>query len=246
MSQVLIVDDEKNVLKTLTIGLKRHKYNVKSARSGPEALEVLEQSPCDIVVSDIRMAPMDGYTLASRIHENYPDVTIILMSAYGFNEDHPVHDSRLSYPRISKPFDVEELIAVLEAEKKKGKTRRKKSVNARILLLGQTRAEQKVRHLLEAEGFSVRVAEPGKKSMAMLKSGSYDICLIDGDFLDTEEWRMVNMVDRYAPDKPVVLLTKHESSRDKINASDIGITVLDRQTFLKKKVWAVKQLKKVL
>jgi len=247
MSRVLIVDDEKNVLKTLSIGLKRYKYNVTSAKSGPEALKVMETNPCDIVVSDIRMSPMDGYTLASRIRETYPNVIIILMSAYGFNEDHPVHSSRLEYPRISKPFDVEELIKVLESEKKRGrKTVGNNSVNKKILLLGESKAEQKVRHLLEAEGFSVRVAEAGTKSMDILKSGKYDVCLIDGDFLDTEGWKIVNMVDRYSPDKPVVLLTKHNYDREKINSTDVGITVLDRRTFLSKKTWAIEQLDRII
>ncbi|MCD6118041.1 response regulator [bacterium] len=247
MSRVLIVDDEKNVLKTLSIGLKRHKYNVTSAKSGPEALKIMETNAFDFVVSDIRMSPMDGYTLASRIREIYPDVIIILMSAYGFNEEHPVHSSRLSYPRISKPFDVEDLINVLETEKKRGgKAVKNNSANKMILLLGESKAEQKVRHLLEAEGFSVRVAETGTKSMDVLKSGKYDVCLIDGNFLDTEGWKIVNMVDRYSPDKPVVLLTRHKYDRKKINSSDAGITVLDRRTFLSEKTWAVEQLDKII
>ena len=246
MSLVLIVDDEKNVLKTLSIGLKRHNYSVKSARSGPEALKLMEQSRCDVVVSDIRMSPMDGYTLASRIREKYPDVVIILMSAYGFDEDHPVHKSRLLYPRISKPFDVEELIKVLESEKKKGRKSGNTKNNKKILLLGQASAERKVRHLLEAEGFSVRVAENEKEVIGVLKNGRYDVCLIDGDFLDTDRWKIVNLIDKYSPEKPVVLLTKHKTDREKINAGDSGVTVLDTRTFLSKKEWALEQLGNII
>ena len=69
MSRVLIVDDEKNVLKTLSIGLRRYKYLVEQAQNGPDALTILDRESCDFVVSDIRMSPMDGYTLASEIQQ---------------------------------------------------------------------------------------------------------------------------------------------------------------------------------
>ena len=55
MTSVLLVDDEKNVLTSLSIGLRRHDYTVRQAQSGIEALRIMEKSPCDIVVSDVRM-----------------------------------------------------------------------------------------------------------------------------------------------------------------------------------------------
>ena len=87
MSRVLIVDDEINILKTLSIGLKRYQYDVMEALNGHEALNIMQNSPCDFVVSDIRMAPMDGYTLASKLRIKYPKVNVILISAYDFEDE---------------------------------------------------------------------------------------------------------------------------------------------------------------
>jgi DNA-binding response OmpR family regulator len=118
MPQVLIVDDEKNILKTLSIGLCRYNYLVKQATNGLEALSILRKNPCDFVVSDIRMIPMDGYTLAAKIKKKYPEIRIILMSAF----DPENHNSRLNtnthYPLLTKPFSISDLVAKLLVEDK--------------------------------------------------------------------------------------------------------------------------------
>lgn len=119
MSQVLLVDDEKNVLKSLSIGLKRYKYSVSQARSGLEALRIMKENPCDIVVTDIRMFPMDGYTFAARVRKKYPWVSIVLMSAYGFDKEQSDSEKRLVCHRLTKPFPISELVRVLRGEGKK-------------------------------------------------------------------------------------------------------------------------------
>ncbi len=116
MSQVLIVDDEKNVLRTLSIGLQRSNFTVREARSGEEALKMMDKEPCEIVVSDIRMSPMNGYTMVSRIRDKYPQVRIILISAYGFDDEEPEKKKLYQYPRLTKPFTVAELVRVISDE----------------------------------------------------------------------------------------------------------------------------------
>ena len=118
MFRVLVVDDEKNVLTTLSIGLKRHDYLVSQAKSGPEALKLLEEQPFDFVVSDIRMLPMDGYTLASLIRNRHPQIGIVLMSAYAFEEKEE-RLKALGLPWLTKPFEVTDLVGILEDEKNK-------------------------------------------------------------------------------------------------------------------------------
>ena len=104
MSTVLLVDDEKNVLKTLSLSLKRHDFNVQQAQNGPEALKLLEQVPCDFVVSDIRMVPMDGFKLASAIRTKYPQIGIIFMSAYSKEDHSDLPDEISQCPRLTKPL----------------------------------------------------------------------------------------------------------------------------------------------
>lgn len=84
MTQLLLVDDEPVLLRSMVdndwlgIGIEQ----VHQASSGLEAIRVLEQTPIDIVVTDIRMPGMDGLQLCKYIQEHYPRVKCILLSGY--------------------------------------------------------------------------------------------------------------------------------------------------------------------
>ena len=152
MCRVLLVDDEKNVLMTLAIGLQRSDFSVDKAQNGPQALEMLKKGTYDFVVSDIRMLPMDGYTLASKIHKQYPDVGIILMSAYGFDTKR----HKKGFAQLTKPFEMSELVQLLHEEDK----REKRHIY-----------EKRRQHL----GKQVAV-EDGKRIFQMLSRGDIESC----------------------------------------------------------------------
>ena len=63
MFNILVVEDDKNLRKLITTYLQRNKYNTYEATNGEEALNVLDQSYIDLIVSDIMMPKMDGYEL---------------------------------------------------------------------------------------------------------------------------------------------------------------------------------------
>ncbi|KPJ89595.1 MAG: hypothetical protein AMS18_12325, partial [Gemmatimonas sp. SG8_17] len=88
MSQVplkcLVVDDEPQLLDALRRVLESSGYEVLVAPSGVAALEVLGQlDPTDVplVISDIRMPEMDGFTLLRRIRERWPDIAVVMVTA---------------------------------------------------------------------------------------------------------------------------------------------------------------------
>ena len=234
MPQVLVVDDEKNVLTTLSIGLKRYDYTVKKAQSGPEALRVMEEDPCEMVVSDVRMSPMDGYTLASRIREKYPWVGVVLMSAYGFEEEPSGQNGSVGFPRLTKPFDVSELVRVLQKEEKK-------SSKGGILVVGEEEGEE-LKRILESAGFWVEVLDSKVNLKERIRNVYYDLFLIDEAFLDEKKWKVLNEIDRWAPGKPVILLTKNSGKRERATIPDLSVTVLDKAAFFEDRDWAVELL----
>jgi len=119
MSKVLVVENEKNVLATLSIGLRRYDYEVIQAKSGTEALRIMKEAPCEIVISDVCMSPMDGHMLASRIHALYPGVRVVLISAYGIEEKSNEQENDYEYVRLTKPLSVFDLIQILKQRKEK-------------------------------------------------------------------------------------------------------------------------------
>ena len=79
--KILLVDDETGILDTLRILLRGNGYEVVSALSGREAVEMLPSASPDIVLTDIRMPGMTGLEVMAKAHEVDPETAVILMTA---------------------------------------------------------------------------------------------------------------------------------------------------------------------
>ena len=81
--KVLLVDDEPKVIDTLIYALRNRPYQLRSAFSGEEALVKFSDEAADILVTDIRMPGMNGLELINKVLAKYPDVQVVVVSAYG-------------------------------------------------------------------------------------------------------------------------------------------------------------------
>ena len=80
--RILVVDDEESMVQFLTVLLRREGYEVMTAASGPQALELLAESSMDAVVTDLKMPGMDGIELLDRIKKLDETLPVIIMTAY--------------------------------------------------------------------------------------------------------------------------------------------------------------------
>ena len=112
---ILIVDDEKDMLQLLKRSLAPDlNCRIETASSGREALEAISQSPFDLVLADIKMPEMDGLELLELIKRKKPEITVVMMTAYG-TVDTAVDAMRNgAYDFVTKPFDHDALIVRLE------------------------------------------------------------------------------------------------------------------------------------
>ena len=112
---VLLVDDEESILNSLRRLLRGQPYDVLLATSGAQALEMLEQQPVDLVMSDARMPGMDGATLLAEVHRLYPATSRILLTGYADLTTiiKAINDGQI-HRYISKPWNDEELQLVLQ------------------------------------------------------------------------------------------------------------------------------------
>lgn len=87
IKNVLIVDDEKLFIKSIADGLKtyekKYRFKMLSAQNGQEALKCFQANDIALLITDLRMPVMDGITLISHVHNQYPVVPIIVMTAFG-------------------------------------------------------------------------------------------------------------------------------------------------------------------
>jgi len=114
METVLIVDDEKNYPLILGAVLEEEGFETLAANSGQQALEILEHSDIDLVLTDMKMPSMDGIELLERIKEKNPDLPVIMMTAYGTVEKAVEAMQKGAYNYILKPFDNESLVIYVD------------------------------------------------------------------------------------------------------------------------------------
>lgn len=111
MKNVLIVDDEKNFLLSLSDGLSAYAsdFNVLTAGNGKEAVEVLESNKVDLVVTDLKMPRMDGFELLMHINMEHPTIPVIVMTAFGTPEIEDRTENLGAVQYLEKPLDFTEL-----------------------------------------------------------------------------------------------------------------------------------------
>lgn len=108
---VLIVEDDIDLAEALTTTLERNGYRVHVASEGGEALHKLAQAPVQLVLSDVRMQPLDGYALLARLRDQYPNLPVILMTAHGTIGEavDALRGGARDY--LPKPFEAETLLS---------------------------------------------------------------------------------------------------------------------------------------
>ena len=121
--KILIVDDEVMLVELLKIRLEDNGYDVTSANDGFEGLsKAIETSP-DLIILDINMEGMDGYTMLKEIRKNdhIKDTKVIMLTASGKNKELFEKEGISGY--ITKPFDTEDFVSevngVLGTKKRK-------------------------------------------------------------------------------------------------------------------------------
>lgn len=113
--KVLFVDDEPRVLEAIQRMLSdaAGSWEVLTASSGLQALEMLEHSPFDVIVTDIRMPGMDGATLLSKVHERWPSITRIVLSGHT-DQEQAMRAMGSAHQFLSKPCNPKTLTDVVE------------------------------------------------------------------------------------------------------------------------------------
>ncbi|MFA5168362.1 MAG: sigma-54 dependent transcriptional regulator [Candidatus Omnitrophota bacterium] len=106
---ILLVEDEVNARKGLTQFLQGLDYDVMTATSGKEALDLFKKESPDLIISDIRMPEMDGVALLESIKAEAPSAKVILLTAYGSVEDAVKAMKKGAFYYLTKPVNLEEL-----------------------------------------------------------------------------------------------------------------------------------------
>ena len=114
---VLIADDEPNILLSLQFLMKKTGYEVRTAKDGEEALAEIVRAAPDLVLLDVMMPKIDGFSVCERIRANpeWNDVRIIMLTARGRDIEREKGLALGADDYITKPFSTKDAVARVEA-----------------------------------------------------------------------------------------------------------------------------------
>jgi two-component system OmpR family response regulator len=109
--RVLVVDDEPNIVDVIAMALRHHRFEVETAATGRDALELTRRHPAHLMVLDVMLPDMEGFEVAQRLVSEHADIPILFVSARDSTADrvHGLTTGGDDY--VTKPFSLEELVA---------------------------------------------------------------------------------------------------------------------------------------
>ena len=135
--RILIVEDEKLIRWSIRERLKEEGYEVDEAESGREAFRKLQEEDFDLLALDFRLPDLTGIDILERVHRESPEVSVIMMTAYGTVES-AVEAMKLgAFDYLTKPVNLDELMVVVQKALEATRLRRE---------VRRLRAEQRESH----------------------------------------------------------------------------------------------------
>ena len=136
MFNILVVEDDKNLRKLMAAILKQKGYSVLNAEDGVTALDIINTSHVDLVISDIMMPNMDGYALTDELRQLNNNLPVIMVTAKETLEDKKKGFSAGTDDYMVKPIDMDEMIMRVAAL-----LRRSRIINEHRLVIGDVKLD---------------------------------------------------------------------------------------------------------
>jgi two-component system response regulator AtoC len=154
---ILVVDNEERMCKVIRLSLEMEGFEVDYTTSGEKAIELVKQNSYSLIISDLKMKPVDGITLLKKVKHEKPDTEFILMTAYASQETAVAAMKEGAADYLIKPFEMDELIIRMkrilkhkELQEENVRLKRKKTEPVYYeSIVGKSQAMQKVYQLIE-------------------------------------------------------------------------------------------------
>lgn len=113
--KVLVIDDNEEVLKTITKYLTHKNYDVVASTNGLDALKMVEAEDTnfDLLITDLVMPNISGVAIISIVKEKYPDVPIIAITGWGEHPEALATEAKADVV-LEKPFELDEFIRIIQ------------------------------------------------------------------------------------------------------------------------------------
>jgi len=195
---VLVVDDDRRMVKTLCDILKVKGYEAEPAYSGEEALEKILSEKPDCVLMDIRMPGISGVEAVEMIRTQAPDLPVILMSAYPTDEQTLEAKKYGAYSVLTKPIDLQLVLSFLSLLRKEES----------ILIVDDDEVFcRTLKDILQARGYRVETEIDPCMVMGHMERNYKLAVILDLKLGNTDGLDILKDIRARYPSKPVVLVT---------------------------------------
>ena len=111
---MLVVDDDESLRRVTQLQLEEAGYQVRTASNGAEALALIEEDTPALVITDLKMPGLSGLEVLKRIRDSHPEITVVMITAFGTVQTAVEAMKAGAYDYITKPIDYEELVVVVK------------------------------------------------------------------------------------------------------------------------------------
>lgn len=168
-TRVLIVDDERNMRKTLADILRDEGYEVTTAATGEEAIELCSKETFSVVLMDVRMPGIDGVGAFRRIRRHQEGVRVIMMSAYSMDDLKQSALEQGAIAFLAKPLDMDKVIRLIGEVK-----------DTAILVVENDEGTASLLHReLKDQGYRVTVSTSPHDALELVEQIRFDLVFID-------------------------------------------------------------------
>ena len=110
---ILVVDDEKHIREGLVAALSMDGYDGLQASDGDEAWKIINSTPVDMVITDLRMPGMSGSELLKKIYSTYPTIPVVVLTGHGTIEDAVEAMQNGAVDFLTKPVNLDHLSVLI-------------------------------------------------------------------------------------------------------------------------------------
>ncbi len=156
MARILVVDDEKKMVTLLKSALEHRGHDVVGVYGGQEALDEVRATAFDVVLTDLRMEPVDGMGVLEGVKETSPETAVIILTAYGEVKNAVEVLQKGAYQYLTKPFNFQEVAHVVEQAAEEGNLKRENralrtvtgAASSDLDLIGEAAATMTLREMI--------------------------------------------------------------------------------------------------
>ncbi len=197
-AKVLVVDDDRRMVKTICDILKIKGHSPFAAHSGEEAVSMVSAHTFSCVLMDIKMEGMNGIETLKAIKRKAPDLSVILMSAYATDEQKEEAKQYGAYTVLEKPIDLQVILLFLSTLMKE------KSV---LIVDDDPQFCKTLKDILESRAYCVETEVDPEAAITHLENEYKLVVLLDLKLGNRDGTEILETIRKKYPTKPVILIT---------------------------------------